>query len=294
MGLVQGPAVIPRAFQRPQPLPSSTLYPCPRIQTKPTNTLARGMSSSDRVLDIFEPFLPSLTQHVVLNAAQRVLEDCFYEFVSGHMPSLLCHQGWECSVAVELTEWVRIFRRVVRVLPSEARSDLEEVFRHLSDLRNTAVHRRPISKNGAEQQLRSALQMTQLLQSQLGTGEAWWTTKLQEFQRTLSGSQHTIEDAVWTASQSSTSEVHGTAKDHIKAEGSSNLPGLFGQGDLTAIHWFMEAVRRSASRPEELFFGEDFEDGVCVVVKNMGSYSKYYTWSPEELRLRHRLHSSGD
>lgn len=136
--------------------------------------------------------------------------------------------------------------------------------------------------------------MTQLLQSQLGTGEAWWTTKLQEFHRTLSGSQHTIEDAVWTVSNSSTSEVHSTAKDHSKAEISSNPPELFGQGDLTAVHWFMEAVRRSASRPEELFFGEDFEDGVCVVVKNVGSYSKFYTWSPEELRFRHRLHSSGD
>ncbi|KAL7903749.1 hypothetical protein GGI35DRAFT_313802 [Trichoderma velutinum] len=222
--------------------------------------------SSDEPLDIYQPFLPCSTQYVILNEAQRVLEDCFYEFVSVHMPSLLRHRGWQCSVAVELTEWTRIFRKVTSTLPRELRSGLQTILNNLSDLRNTAVHRRPISKNRAEQLLRSATQMAQLLQNQLGNQSDWGTTKLQEFQKKLSESGYKTEDAFSTTSQSLASEVHNTPKNNNRVEGWEQL---LGQNFSINITLFMEAVRGSASRPEDLFFADEIEDGKHIIIKHV-------------------------
>lgn len=136
--------------------------------------------ASDEPVGMRTPFLPHATQHIILNATQRILEEIFYEFVSAHMPLIILHRGWHCSIAVELTEWIRIFRRVDYNLSGAMRLGFEEHLRDLSNLRNVAVHRRPISKNHTDQLLLSALQVANLLQDQLDSGRKWAVAKLQE------------------------------------------------------------------------------------------------------------------
>merc|ERR1712000_625300 len=189
------------------------------------------------------------------NAAQRVLEDCFYEFASVHIPSLLRHRGWQCSVAVELTEWTRIFQKLASTLPRESRSCLQTILRDLSDLRNIAVHRRPITRSRADQLLRSVMLMAQLLQNQLGNQSDWGTTKVQDFRRKLLELGHETKFGLTATSQPLASEAHSTPKNNTRVEGWEHPADKFGNSFSFDVTLFMEAVRDSASRPEVFFLG---------------------------------------
>lgn len=92
-------------------------------------------------------------------------------------------------------------------------------------------------------------------------------------------------------SQSLINETSSTSRIDHDVENGEDLPGDSAHTFSFLDTLFMRAVQASASKPEELFFREEKEEGRRIVIKHVGSYSEYYVWSPEELRLRHRIHS---
>ncbi|KAJ9143437.1 hypothetical protein NKR23_g6651 [Pleurostoma richardsiae] len=122
-------------------------------------------------------------QHMILNTAQRVLEQCFFDFASRTMPSILMKRNWDCAASVELTKWTRLFStkkgrvnlQVVR--PQIDNDDLSELLVIVSKLRRTAVHRLPVTARGVSQFLDSAVKLANLLgeTSRAGQLEELWS-----------------------------------------------------------------------------------------------------------------------
>ena len=101
--------------------------------------------------------IPYRVQHTVLTQTQTLLEECFYNYASKHMPGLVRGRGWDCPAAGELTEWIVIFRR---------KQDLPfllgpHLLRTIADLRHTAVHRRRVRLARVLEFLESAILVAQ-------------------------------------------------------------------------------------------------------------------------------------
>jgi hypothetical protein len=112
--------------------------------------------------------MPYKAQHVILNTAQRILEECCYDFVRAWLPAVLTDSGWDCAEAVELTTWTRMLLEHSDSLPPQALAadgaNLEDVFYSTNQLRHTAVHRLPTTASGIAKLVQSALTFAETLQ----------------------------------------------------------------------------------------------------------------------------------
>jgi hypothetical protein len=117
--------------------------------------------------------LPYHTQHLILTAAQQVLEECCFDFATAAIPSVLKEKKWECPVAVELTKWIRLFHNGKSTLTAQtipidlASSEADKMFTAVTHLRHTAVHRLPTTAPGISQLLGAAVKLAQTLQDDL-------------------------------------------------------------------------------------------------------------------------------
>ncbi|ROT43664.1 hypothetical protein SODALDRAFT_355886 [Sodiomyces alkalinus F11] len=115
-------------------------------------------------------YLPYNAQHVVLNATQRILEECCFDFGTRWLPDAIAERGWECASAAELTHWGRIFQKTgprLSEISSDAlsieASSLQKVYNRAKRLRNTAVHREKKTGRGTVQLLHSAQKLAEAL-----------------------------------------------------------------------------------------------------------------------------------
>jgi hypothetical protein len=115
--------------------------------------------------EIADSFMPYLTQHEILNRVQNSLEHCCFDFASANVPSLLDGNNWLHPVAVELTEWMRIFLEVTDTLEPRFWAKFHIHFRAVRDLRNVAVHRTPITRTRLYRYLCSAEEVARLLEN---------------------------------------------------------------------------------------------------------------------------------
>ncbi|KAH8656439.1 hypothetical protein BGZ61DRAFT_434384 [Ilyonectria robusta] len=117
---------------------------------------------------LYPSYLPYQTQHLILNTAQQILEECCFNFASISMPSVLQQKRWDCSTAGELTQWTKLFRKG-KGRPYTAALDFKdkELLKEVSNLRHTAVHRLPTTARGVSQLLKSATVFAQYLQDGL-------------------------------------------------------------------------------------------------------------------------------
>ena len=84
------------------------------------------------------------------------------------MPSILQDKKWNCPAAVELTRWMRMFRKkqgMLRdVLPIEFDTkEGQAVLTEVSNLQHIAVHRLPTAAKGVSRLLVSAMKLAQIL-----------------------------------------------------------------------------------------------------------------------------------
>lgn len=128
----------------------------------------------EKLPSLYPSYLPYETQHLILNTAQRVLEECCFEFAQAALPSVLQQKKWDCHAAVELTQWVKVFRAEKGLLSRD--SDLStqktsELLTAISNLRHTAVHRVRTTAKGITMLLGSAVRLAQILQDSLRSSQ---------------------------------------------------------------------------------------------------------------------------
>ncbi|CDM33975.1 hypothetical protein DTO013E5_1705 [Penicillium roqueforti] len=100
--------------------------------------------NSDRtpaVPSLYPVYIHYRGQHVVLTAIQRLLEEGCFEFAQQDFPQILKEHGWDCTEAVELTQWTKLFCRHSTRLKENLTRPLDEVISLLRELRHSAVHR---------------------------------------------------------------------------------------------------------------------------------------------------------
>ena len=124
---------------------------------------------------LYPSYLPFRVQHVILSTAQRVLEECCFDFAKKWFPSTLERRGWDCAAAVELTKWTRVLAKYSSSLPAHAFNvngpSLNEVMFATSRIRHTAVHRLPTTARGVDGLIQSAMKMTEALQDPFRTAQ---------------------------------------------------------------------------------------------------------------------------
>ncbi|KAJ0303192.1 hypothetical protein COL5a_005894 [Colletotrichum fioriniae] len=121
-----------------------------------------------KIPSLYPTYLPFTTQHAILTASQRLLEECCFDFAKKWFPDVLQDKGWECASAVELTNWIKVFNAEVLALPPQviAMTDktIYQVFAPTHKLRHTAVHRLPTTAREIIRLLRAAVELTETLQ----------------------------------------------------------------------------------------------------------------------------------
>jgi hypothetical protein len=82
---------------------------------------------------------------------------------------LLEERGWTCAAAVELTEGVRVIKKHLDILPdncmnTEQQTCFKKTLPCVTQLRNTAVHRRNLTSAELQKQVHSAYMLAEVLQ----------------------------------------------------------------------------------------------------------------------------------
>ncbi|KXH67660.1 hypothetical protein CSAL01_03583 [Colletotrichum salicis] len=164
------PSLSPPPLETPKSLPPS-LPPSPPLDTSPSSIEEPSVSPQD---DATVAEIQSESNDID-KAAQKLLEDCCFDFASEWFPDALREQGWECSSAVELTKWVNIFEAAIVNLSPQVISatNIGQVLASTHKLRHTAVHRLPVTARGVNQLLRAGKTLAETLRdftraSQLG------------------------------------------------------------------------------------------------------------------------------
>ena len=118
---------------------------------------------------LFPSYLSYAVQHKLLNAVQRVLEECCYDWAANWVPETLQDQRWDCAEAVELGTWSTVLPQAFDKI--RARSTSLDDSEHLYDLliathpiRHAAVHRLPTHAKSLEEMLNSAISLVAVLQ----------------------------------------------------------------------------------------------------------------------------------
>lgn len=114
---------------------------------------------------------PSRTQHKLLVQLQSVLEAACYEFGKRTMPDTLRRHGWDSAESLELNRCTRVIQQwqFSDVCPTNKPRD--ELFRSISNIRHTAVHRLRVSVDAIEQFFTDAETLLLLLGDDLRRSE---------------------------------------------------------------------------------------------------------------------------
>jgi hypothetical protein len=127
-----------------------------------------GSAFQSHMPSLYPSYIPYKAQHVILNTAQRILEECCYDFARNWLPEVLTNSGWDCAEAVELTKWTRMLLKHTRTLPPQAlatrEANLKDAFLSTHQLRHTAVHRLPTTARGIAELVQAALVLAETLQ----------------------------------------------------------------------------------------------------------------------------------
>jgi hypothetical protein len=109
------------------------------------------------------------TQHLLLVKVQSILEQACFEFGQQVMPDILKKYGWDCPEAAELNRWTMEFLQRQGQFGDKERNmkkPLEKLFRSVSAIRHTAVHRIRVSAKHTEQFILDAEALLTLLESE--------------------------------------------------------------------------------------------------------------------------------
>ncbi|KAH7563655.1 hypothetical protein J3E72DRAFT_419392 [Bipolaris maydis] len=112
---------------------------------------------------------PYNVQHYILSLSQQILEEACFLFMKRWLPSLLEKRGWGCAAAVELTNWVRVIKKHLDILPdgcmnTEQQKRFKEILPYIIRLRHTAVHRLQLTSVQLLKQVHSAYILAEVLQ----------------------------------------------------------------------------------------------------------------------------------
>lgn len=102
---------------------------------------------------LYPIYIPYRAQHVILNEAQRLLEESCFDFIQKWLPSILEEKGWECASSVELTKSTQLLAVYSTKIPKEAfinlgATPLTQILYATNRLRHSAVHRLPNTARG--------------------------------------------------------------------------------------------------------------------------------------------------
>ncbi|KAK3505419.1 hypothetical protein B0T13DRAFT_456370 [Neurospora crassa] len=167
--------------ERVQNLESSKPYQRPTIKLNEATVKPKPIQLKDSLADhypiIFFPFKVTTTVMLTLH---KLFEECCYQFALVHIPHHLAEQNWDCPEAVELSTWHKIFSELLQTdadhvfafdtgstfgtaVPASRR--VLYVNNHLftlKDIRNQAVHPRPINPMALPKILRRAGELARL------------------------------------------------------------------------------------------------------------------------------------
>ncbi|KAL8402627.1 hypothetical protein RB596_009118 [Gaeumannomyces avenae] len=166
----------------------TSVEPEPRARSESQEKVEEDRFSI-RCPSLYPAYLPYQTQHLIVNKAQQVLEECCFDFATVSMSGLLQEKNWECPAAAELTEWTSMFLKGKSRwpgLPKELGEEGRELLLEVANIRHTAVHRLPttakelsskikameLNKNILEDTLASELQAIQKQRKGLDEKEA--------------------------------------------------------------------------------------------------------------------------
>lgn len=118
------------------------------------------------ITKLFPICLPFIAGHQIVVELQTILEQACFEFAQNAMPEVLVTKGWSCPEAVELNNWVKVFRQqeqhLFKAPPVEFVVD-HSFYKSLCDIRHTAVHRLPMTAAGIDECLRDGEFLVTLL-----------------------------------------------------------------------------------------------------------------------------------
>ncbi|KAL8407818.1 hypothetical protein RB594_006584 [Gaeumannomyces avenae] len=143
----------------------TSVEPEPRARSESQEKVEEDRFSI-RCPSLYPAYLPYQTQHLIVNKAQQVLEECCFDFATVSMSGLLQEKNWECPAAAELTEWTSMFLKGKSRwpgLPKELGEEGRELLLEVANIRHTAVHRLPTTAKGVCRLLESAVKFAQVL-----------------------------------------------------------------------------------------------------------------------------------
>ncbi|KAK7756894.1 hypothetical protein SLS62_000910 [Diatrype stigma] len=126
--------------------------------------------------NLYPIYIPYKAQHLILNEAQRLLEESCFEFFQKWLPSVLEENGWECASSIELTRSTQLIAQHAAMIPEEAfvnlpaaaaaaaaagpggsgkPAPLAKILSATNGLRHSAVHRLPNTARGVRDLCRS-------------------------------------------------------------------------------------------------------------------------------------------
>ncbi|KAI5921051.1 hypothetical protein F4810DRAFT_702529 [Camillea tinctor] len=117
---------------------------------------------------LYPILIPYHVQHLILNEAQRLLEESCFQFAQTWFPSVLKARGWDCARSLELTRWTRVLANAANGIPREAfrigeQQQLDEVLSATDSLRHSAVHRLPSTARGIVEMVKAGVTMASVL-----------------------------------------------------------------------------------------------------------------------------------
>ena len=115
-------------------------------------------------------YLPFKTQHRIVVAIQRLLEECCLEWGNAYVPELMKAHDWNEVESIELTEWTKIVLAQAKILPAAAmkRPSQQETMNNLlsvSRIRHSAVHRIRLNATELLSMISAAVDFAKALES---------------------------------------------------------------------------------------------------------------------------------
>ncbi|TQB69689.1 hypothetical protein MPDQ_001554 [Monascus purpureus] len=173
-------------FNQPGPLPSVAVRPA--TETASQQDIQNHLEpmvcfpcfpGSTKPPTLYTISLPYSAQHMIVTHAQRILEECFWDWAKSRMPTFINRSSWDCPAAIELTTWLKQIPHWVKVLSPDAfqrdiveahEARLQQVLADATRLRHTAVHRLPTTARGLDTMLVSSAKLANLLWDPLRAG----------------------------------------------------------------------------------------------------------------------------
>ncbi|KAI1485701.1 hypothetical protein F5X96DRAFT_658380 [Biscogniauxia mediterranea] len=116
---------------------------------------------------LYPILIPYNVQHLILNEAQRLLEESCFQFAQTWFPSVLKKRGWNYASSLELTRWTQVIANEANYIPTGAfkmgEEKLNEVLSATHTLRHSAVHRLPTTARGITDMVKSGVAMASVL-----------------------------------------------------------------------------------------------------------------------------------